>query len=289
MASVQRLVVIVSAFGLLVAAAAVLGPAASSSHPAVEAEPRPAPSMTGEPAPPAVPSQPSHAPGTATATGTGAPRARAKVSARPAQLSAVAVSAGGHDIWIDPTEATVAQFKSCVDAGACKTEQVHVVPDSPCNYDAPGRAEHPVNCVDWYGAEAYCKWSDGRLCKEDEWFAACRGPQGQNYPYGDTFDEAACNVAGHDIPQSQRATTEVATVASCQGGYHGLYDMVGNVTEWLDSCQEDYCHFYGGAFLDNDPLPDFASCKRFCAGNKKAFKSATIGFRCCHDTRPRGR
>jgi formylglycine-generating enzyme required for sulfatase activity len=107
--------------------------------------------------------------------------------------------------------------------------------------------------------------------------------RGHDYPYGSGFDASACNIGGADVPAAERGTTPVASVASCQGGYPGLYDMVGNVSEWLDACQGDYCHFYGGAFLDNEPLADFGSCKRFCAGNKKPFRSATIGFRCCHD------
>lgn len=63
-------------------------------------------------------------------------------------------------------------------------------------------------------------------------------------------------------------------------------DTVGNVSEWLDACKDDDCHFYGGAFLNNDPVPDFASCKRPCAGDEKTFRSATIGFRCRHDAEP---
>ena len=59
--------------------------------------------------------------------------------------------------------------------------------------------------------------------------------------------------------------------------------MAGNVSEWVDDCKDTYCHFYGGAYLTNEPLDTFASCKQVCAGNQKTFRSSTLGFRCCYD------
>lgn len=189
--------------------------------------------------------------------------------------------------WIDPYEVTVRRFKACVDAHACRPEQFTVEAGSMCNYGEPSRSEHPMNCVSWHGANAFCRFAGGRLCRESEWFAACRGPQQRNYPYGSQYQEGACRARIRAIDNSPpQGTAPVGETSGCEGGYPGLTDMVGNVAEWVDSCDGDYCHFYGGAFLDSQPIEAFASCQRFCAGNQKTFRSITIGLRCCYDVAP---
>jgi hypothetical protein len=40
---------------------------------------------------------------------------------------------------------------------------------------------------------------------------------------------------------------------------------------------------FAGAFLTNEPLEDFSSCKHICGGNQRTFSSATVGIRCCYD------
>lgn len=205
-----------------------------------------------------------------------------------ARAVAVAVPVGSKRAWVDANEVTVGAFEACVAAGACAMEHVTVIPDSTCNYEAKGRESHPMNCVDWYGAEQYCRHAGARLCAAEEWFSACRGAADQDYPYGDSYDPAACNVVATAGPLAEHGTVPVGSASSCEGGYPGLHDMVGNVSEWVDACNGDYCKFYGGAFTTNEPLADFASCKQFCAGNKKAFRSSTIGIRCCRDDAPAG-
>jgi formylglycine-generating enzyme required for sulfatase activity len=197
----------------------------------------------------------------------------------------VAKESGQAQVYVDPYEITVAQYKTCMDAGACKADDVTVQADSPCNYGAPERGDHPMNCVSWNGADAYCRFTGAHLCKEEEWFAGCRGPSGQDYPYGASYVEGACRAEPREgLSIAEIRTAPVGGSPGCEGGYPGLWDMAGNVSEWVDSCTGDYCHFYGGAFLENDPAGDFASCKRMCAGNQKVFRSSTVGFRCCSDT-----
>jgi formylglycine-generating enzyme required for sulfatase activity len=182
---------------------------------------------------------------------------------------------------ITATEVTVSQFRRCVAAGACAPADYEATTEVPCNFSSPTRGEHPMNCVAWTGADAFCHYAGAHLCTESQWFSACRGPAGTDYPYGPAFDVSACNArVRRDLPPGVY-TEPVATRKTCQGGLTGLADMTGNVSEWLDSCQGDYCHFFGGAYLDNDPIADFASCKRVCAGNQKKFRSAMVGFRCC--------
>lgn len=254
---------------------ALLGPRADDAPPPTTALPSPPPQATIWPRP--------------TPTAHAGPLRRAPATRRKGDV-AVTVSSPDKQgkVWIDPYEITVSQFKACVDAGACRMEEVTVQADSPCNYDAPDRGDHPMNCVSWRGADAYCRFRGERLCKEEEWFAGCRGPEQRDYPYGTTYVENACNAIPREgVDVATQRTAPVGGAEGCEGGYPGLWDMVGNVSEWVDSCDGDYCHFYGGAFLENDPPGDFASCKRMCAGNQKSFRSSTIGFRCCADSPPR--
>jgi hypothetical protein len=67
-------------------------------------------------------------------------------------------SAGdGAAIPLDAYEATVTEYGLCVAAGACTQARV----GADCNAGAPGRSRHPINCVDWNQAVAYCRWAGG--------------------------------------------------------------------------------------------------------------------------------
>src|SRR5262249_40663852 len=113
-----------------------------------------------------------------------------------------------------------------------------------------GPADRPVHAVDWCDAFAYCAWAGKRLCgriaggsvdptfgtdlaSESEWYNACsRGGQ-HAYPYGDTYDPRACN--GLEYGAGTGPQLPVGSLSSCTGGFAGLFDMSGNVSEWEDS------------------------------------------------------
>jgi sulfatase modifying factor 1 len=189
----------------------------------------------------------------------------------------------GKSVSITATEVTAAQFQSCVDAGSC--EATHF---DDCNLGDASRSDHPVNCVDYYAAEQYCAFAGGRICSESEWLAACAGGEGRAYPYGSTYEIDTCNMQslGNPIADREKATAAVGSNATCVGGLEGLYDMAGNVWEWVDECKDDYCKFRGGAFLTDDPIDLYAACGSACSGNDKSFKNAAIGIRCCRDDAP---
>jgi len=189
----------------------------------------------------------------------------------------------GKALSITSTEITVDQFKACVDAGQCL--EIHF---SACNSDAPGREDHPMNCVDYFGAEQYCGFVGGRLCSEDEWLEACRGAESRAFPYGPAFEVETCNYQSLEnrIEGRPLETVAVASDPRCQGGFDGLYDMAGNVAEWVNACKDTYCKFRGGAYLTNDPIDLFTACGGVCAGNQKTFNSGTVGIRCCRDDGP---
>ena len=72
-------------------------------------------------------------------------------------------------------EVTVAAYRACVQAGKCTVPQKPTNPrDHYCSYAVAGRDGHPVNCVDWAQANAYCAWRGKRLPWEPEREKAAR-------------------------------------------------------------------------------------------------------------------
>jgi sulfatase modifying factor 1 len=134
---------------------------------------------------------------------------------------------------IDATEVTVAAFRDCVSSGECTEPES----GNSCNWGRSDRGWHPLNCVDWKQANAYCKWKGKRLPTEWEWEKAARGTDGRKYPWGD--EAADCdravieNEAGSACGQGH-TTFEVGSKPSGLSPY-GVLDMAGNVWEWTSS------------------------------------------------------
>ncbi len=209
----------------------------------------------------------------------GFPPVAARAESGPSALAWVVHPAAAFDI--SATEVSVAQYRACVEAGSCAADSV----DAACNYGLADRSDHPVNCVTHIGAAAYCGWAGGRLCTQDEWLAACRGTDGRAFPYGEAFDLATCNANSTDERPEGRepGTWAVGSRQACQGGLPGLYDMAGNVSEWIADCKGTYCKFRGGGHMSNPPVSYFTGCTGVCSGNQETLQSGVVGFRCCRD------
>jgi formylglycine-generating enzyme required for sulfatase activity len=186
---------------------------------------------------------------------------------------------------IDRTEVRVSEYRHCVDEGACAVPAVA----NGCNWNAPGRGEHPVNCVDWDQARAYCEWIGKRLPTEQEWEKAARGTDGRTYPWGD--DGPSCDVAVMSGAPSCAAGT--APVASRDRGRspYGLFDMAGNVFEWTGSLYASggEARVLRGGSWKNDATAIRSSHREGALPN---LRDASVGFRCAQgsivaDTRAR--
>jgi formylglycine-generating enzyme required for sulfatase activity len=162
---------------------------------------------------------------------------------------------------IDRTEVTVKAYESCVAAKVCSA------PDRTANRycELADRADHPITCVDWSQAEAYCRWAQKRLPTEAEWEYAARGGDGRVYPWGNQAPAAdlsnTCErecVAMAQRERKQRWTAmydasdgwgATAPVGSFPAGASpfGALDLAGNVWEWT----ADWYGSYPGASRTN--------------------------------------
>lgn len=146
------------------------------------------------------------------------------------------------DFWIAQTPVTNAQYRACVEAGACAS------PFDDAFFATPAYDEQPVLYVTWDNAQQYAAWMGGSLPTEAQWEYAARGPDGWPYPWGD--DAPSCDWAVFD-----GCSTGVAPVGPDQrpGGasWVGALDLSGNVWEWV----ADWYGPYPSTDLDNPTGP----------------------------------
>jgi sulfatase modifying factor 1 len=174
-------------------------------------------------------------------------------------------------------------------------------------YEYPNqKGARPVRMLDWYQAQATCESDQKRLCWASEWTAACEGPEQMPFPYGRVRNHDACNMDNFYIepkrpsPKGQLlfyskdrplAVTELSrldqslpcgSMESCKSGF-GVYDMTGNVDEWVVSDQPPrersrWAGLKGGAWGHVR-----SQCRPMTTSHEPEFTYYFVGFRCCRD------
>jgi len=100
------------------------------------------------------------------------------------------------------------------------------------------RSHNPVTSVNWFSADAYCKWAGKRLPSEAEWEKAARGPKGLEYPWGNKWDLNKINTMSDNDEEPYSA---VGSYPDDKSPY-GVYDMAANVAEWTADWYDAYAN-----------------------------------------------
>lgn len=210
---------------------------------------------------------------------------------------------------ISQTEITFDQYQACVAAERCS---------APVSDEAWGKGRRPVINVSWQEAESYVRWlrektgESYRLPSESEWEYAARAGGQARFPWGED-DKGICGqLNGYDrtglaanLYRWQALSCDdgaafTQEVASYNPNGRGLYDMLGNVWEWVADC---WTPGYAGAPTDERPRAAALCSERVVRGGAwsspmkslrvsarfhapEATRANMIGFRVVKDVRP---
>jgi len=204
------------------------------------------------------------------------------------------------DFYIDRYEVTNKLYKACVDTGKCKPPRNSRSNTHNEYYGNPEFDKHPVVWVEWDMAKTYCEWRGANLPTEAQWEKAARGIDGRMFPWGDDVDCSKANY--YDTDQAKYCVGDTTKVGSYESGISpfGLYDMSGNVWEWVDDWYNVYPNgdtnaskyfgqkvriIRGGSWRN---LGDPEYILTFYRGYEPVYVLSydNVGFRCAKDASP---
>lgn len=191
--------------------------------------------------------------------------------------------------YIDQYEVTNARYAKCVAAGICQPPKDLSSSTYTNYYGNHDFDNYPIIRVNWSDAKIYCGWREDRLPSEAEWEKAARGTDERVYPWGDNIDCSHANYSG--------CVGETVSVGSYESGKspYDVYDMAGNVWEWVNDWYGSYqnLHVYnplgpssgedhilrGGSWYHLDVYVR-STWRTRSSGLEHLQSTATVGFRC---------
>lgn len=196
--------------------------------------------------------------------------------------------------YMDKFEVTNGFYKACVEAGVCQPVRKKTSATRSSYYDDPDFDTFPVIFVDWNMARIYCEWREARLPTEAEWEKAARGGTNVIFPWGDTPD---CNLANYGNCLGDTSSTTIYRLGQSR---YGIYNLAGNVWEWVSDWYAD--NYYQSSPREDPQGPHSGKERVLRGGSWKddyeemrsvnreaenpAHTSNTIGFRCAKDANP---
>lgn len=149
-------------------------------------------------------------------------------------------------------------------------------------------------------SETACRNAGKRLCVREEWVRACRGEGNTKYPYGDEYQQGTCNVHRQTHPAALLhgnssenhldprlgltyddegpllLTTGDNTQCVSRWGTDAIYDMVGNLDEWIEEPEGSFVGgFYSRATREG--------CDASIDSHDPGYIDYSLGTRCCKD------
>lgn len=183
--------------------------------------------------------------------------------------------------FIDQHEVTNGQYEECVNAGVCAKPFFDEADEDfkqVEHFGDPAYKNYPVVLISYYRAKTYCEWRNNgtRLPTGDEWEKAARGKLvEQTYPWGNYPPSCELDAINGTNYFGCNSSDAFPVMSFGANGY-GLFDMSGNVSEWVD---EGNKLIRGGSWNDNE-----SRIKVFSTNEGETFDGyVNVGFRCAKD------
>jgi formylglycine-generating enzyme required for sulfatase activity len=135
-----------------------------------------------------------------------------------------------------------------------------------------GAADHPVNGVSWYEANAYCQWKGKKLPAGTQWWRAALGAGDRPYPWGDDSE-----TLRHRANFEAVGTMEAESLPLGLSQF-GAFEMAGNVREWLraEDAGPGMAPSIGGSWQD----PEYTFSVEWREALPLGLANEMTGFRC---------
>lgn len=230
----------------------------------------------------------------------------------PGECDPTAMPTPNADLSEAPGDPTCPDGMTRVAAFCIDTYEAHLVtfPDleplspffNPGNDEVMARSAVgavPHGYINQLQAADACTNAGKRLCTNQEWLRACRGPDGTTYPYGDDLELGVCNdhrdqhpvveyfMSTEDwiwseldhpcINQLEESLAETGAFAECVTA-EGVHDMMGNLHEWTS---DPAGTFRGGFYVDT--MINGPGCNYVTTAHDVSHWDYSTGFRCCAD------